>query len=266
MQGNEVSTTRDLFNACSVLFGTDTNVSAEFLKYLQVSGLKAAYRKRAFETHPDRATALAESPLSLEERFKEVSLAYEQLSTFVKYPWKYSWWDPGFRRAAEPDSTGRKRSTHQAHDQKRPGNSGPQGNRYGFSEHFWQGSLPGEKLLLGRFLYYSGMISMRSLIEAIVWQKRQRPMVGSIAGNWGWLAQDEIRSILAGRKSGEKFCECALRYGYISPNQLNLLLWRQRMLQPRIGRFFVDRKIVTPREMEHIVEQFRTHNRKYWRT
>lgn len=266
MQENEVSTTRDLFNACAVLFGTDVNVSAEFLKYLQASGLKAAYRKRAFETHPDRATALAESPLSLEGRFKELNLAYEQLSAFVKYPWKYSWRDPGLQRTTEPDSTGRKRRGHETQDQKRPGNSGPQGYRYGFNEHTWRGNLPPKSLLLGQFLYYSGMISMRSLIDAIVWQKRQRPMVGSIAVNWDWLAQDEIRSILAGRKSGEKFCECALRFGYISPNQLNLLLWRQRMLQPRIGRFFVDRKIVTPREMEHIIEQSRAHNRKYWRT
>jgi hypothetical protein len=37
------------------------------------------------------------------------------------------------------------------------------------------------------------------------------------------------------------------------------------MLQPLIGSFFVDRRIITPQEMERIVEQFHTHNRKYWR-
>ena len=189
MQENEVSTTRDLFNACSVLFGTDVNVSADFLKYLQASGLKAAYRKRAFETHPDRAAALAESALSLEERFKEVNLAYEQLSTFIEYPWKYSLRDHTFQRTAEPDSTGRKRRTHEAQIKEDRGIVVIKADHMALSEHFWQGNLPGRKLLLGRFLYYSGIISMRSLIEAIVWQKRQRPMVGSIAVHWDWLAQ-----------------------------------------------------------------------------
>jgi hypothetical protein len=33
-----------------------------------------------------------------------------------------------------------------------------------------------------------------------------------------------------------------------------------------IGSFFVDRKIITSHEMERIVEQFHTHNRKYWHT
>ena len=91
-------------------------------------------------------------------------------------------------------------------------------------------------------------------------------MIGSIAIHWDWLARNDIYTILARRKPGEKFCECALRCGYISPYQLNVLLWRQRMLQPRIGSFFVNRNIVTPREIEHIVEQLRAHNVKHWRT
>ena len=72
------------------------------------------------------------------------------------------------------------------------------------SEHLWQGGLPRKQLLLGRFLYYSGVISMTSLIEAIVWQKSKRPMVGKIAVRWDWLDQtisgqlfsDERREIL----------------------------------------------------------------------
>ena len=79
------------------------------------------------------------------------------------------------------------------------------------------------------------------------------------------LDQNDVRSIVSMRRTGEKFCECALRCGYISSYQLNLLLARQRMLQPLIGSFFVDRKIITSHEMERIVEQFHTHNRKHWR-
>jgi len=263
MQETAVSTPTDLFNACSVLFGTNVNVSADFLKYLKVPGLKAAYRKKAFETHPDRAMALAESPLSLEERFKEVTLAYEQLSAFIESPWKHSLWNYAFQRTASPDSTMRYRKTH---DQGSSGNGCRHSRSHGLREHFWQGNLPKTKLFLGRYLYYSRIISMRSLIEAIVWQKRQRPMVGSIAVQWDWLTQDNIRSILTLRNPGEKFCECALRYGYLSPYQQSILLVRQQMLQPRIGSYFIDQNIVTPQKMEYIVNQLRLHNRKYRRT
>ena len=266
MQEDTVSTTKDLFNACNVLFGTDVKVSLNFLRYLQLSGLKAAYRKRAFETHPDRATTLAESPLSLEERFKEINLAYRQLSMFVEYPWKYSLRDHTFRKTTEPGSTGRKRKSYGAQDQRRPGNDRHQSRFHGLDKQFWPGNIPGRKLLLGRFLYYSGVISMSTLVEAIVWQKRQRPMIGSIAINWDWLAQDDIRSILARRRPGEKFCECALRCGYIRRYQQNLLLVRQQMLQPRIGSFFVKHNIVTSYEMECIIEKLRLHNRKFRRT
>ena len=48
-------TKQDLFNACESLFGTDIDVSVEFLRYLKPAGVKAAYRKKALETHPDRA-------------------------------------------------------------------------------------------------------------------------------------------------------------------------------------------------------------------
>jgi hypothetical protein len=263
MQETAVYTPTDLFNACSVLFGTNVNVSANFLKYLKVPGLKAAYRKRAFETHPDRAMTLAESPLSLEERFKEVTLAYEQLSAFIESPWKYSLWNYAFQRTVRPDSAGRNRRTH---DHKSPGNDYRHSRSHGSREHFWQGNLPKTKLFLGRYLYYNRIISMRSLIEAIVWQKRQRPMVGNIAVQWDWLTQNDISSILTMRNPGEKFCECALRCGYLNPYQQSILLVRQQMLQPRIGNYFINQNIVTLQEMEYIVDQMRLHNRKYWRT
>ncbi|HVO67340.1 MAG TPA: DnaJ domain-containing protein [Syntrophales bacterium] len=266
MQENAVFTPTELFNACSVLFGNDVAVSANFLKYLKVPGLKAAYRKRAFETHPDRAATLSESPSNLEERFKEVTLAYERLSTFIESPWKYSLWNYPFHKTAKYNSAARTPRTYGWQDQRTPGNDYRHGGSYGLREHYWQGNLPKTKLFLGRYLYYSRIISMRSLIEAIVWQKRQRPTVGNIAVQWDWLTQDDIRSILSMRNPGEKFCECALRCGYLSSYQQSILLVRQQMLQPRIGNYFINQNIVTQQEMEYIADQLRVHNRKYWRT
>ncbi|MGA3209087.1 MAG: J domain-containing protein [Syntrophales bacterium] len=264
MQDKTASTSSDLYRACNILFGTDANVSGDFLKYLKASRLKRAYRKRAFETHPDRATALAESPLSLAERFREVNLAYNQLNTFLECAWRYSHSGCVAHRAHDYESARRRQRTHESHDQRRTGSSAHRSRYQGVSEHLWQGGLPRKQLLLGRFLYYSGIISMKNLIEAIVWQKSKRPMVGNIAVRWDWLDQNDIRSIISMRRTGEKFCECALRCGYISSYQLTILLARQRMLQPLIGSFFIDRKIIAPHEMERIVEQFHTHNRKHW--
>jgi hypothetical protein len=264
MQDKTASTSSDLYKACTVLFGADANLSEDFLKYLEAARVKRAFRKKAFETHPDRATALAESPSSLAERFREVTLAYDQLNTFLEDPWRYSPGGHAAHRANERDSARKRQRTHETHDQRRTGGSAHRSRYQGMSEHLWQGGLPRKQLLLGRFLYYSGVISMKSLIEAIVWQKSKRPMVGNIAVRWDWLNQNDILSIISMRRRGEKFCECALRCGYISSYQLTILLARQRMLQPLIGSFFVDRRMIAPHEMERIVEQFNTHNRKHW--
>jgi hypothetical protein len=265
MRDKTASASSDLYRACTVLFGTDANFSGDFLKHLKASRLKRAYRKRAFETHPDRATALAESPLNLAERFREVTLAYNQLNTFLEYHERYSHGGYTAHQVHGHASARKTQRTHETHDHTRTGGSAHRSRYQGMSEHLWQGGLPRKRLLLGRFLYYSGIISMQSLIEAIVWQKSKRPMVGNIAVHWDWLDHNDILSIISMRRRGEKFCECALRCGYISSYQLTILLARQRMLQPLIGSFFVDRKIIALHEMERIVEQFHTHNRKHWR-
>ena len=54
-------TKKDLFKACESLFGTDIDASVDFLRYLKPDGVKAAYRKRALETHPDRARVVPEN-------------------------------------------------------------------------------------------------------------------------------------------------------------------------------------------------------------
>ena len=66
------------------------DVSVEFLRYLKPSGVKAAYRKRALETHPDRAVVVSGKPDFLEKRFKEINVAYQLLQAFLSCPWKYS--------------------------------------------------------------------------------------------------------------------------------------------------------------------------------
>jgi hypothetical protein len=264
MQENTV-TQNELMNACSVLFGNDVHVSVDFLKYLKPSGLKAAYRKRAFETHPDRAMALAEQAVRLEERFKEVNLAYARLTEFIAYPWRFTLDE--VNAARKPAQTAARRKKKPAGSAKAgTGTRSSQQDIFrGFQEHFWQCDLPRKKLLFGRYLYYSGIISSKTLIEAIVWQKRQRPTVGRIAVQWDWLDQNDILRILSQRKPNEKFGEYALRRGYLNRYQLTLLLGRQRLLQPRIGLYFIEKKILNARQLEALINKMQRHNCRYWR-
>jgi len=244
-----------LYHACHVLFGSRVDVSAGFLRYLQMPGLKAAYRERALETHPDRAIALARLPADLEERFKEVSAAYRDIHDYLENPRRFKLiYDPFRERPYQPSERMRTRAGKQT---KRTGPS-PEG----VQRHF-MGTLPKKELLFGQFVYYSGYIPYRQLIDAILWQKIRRPLVGHIALRRGWLYEDQIREILKYRRWGEKFGEVALRGGYLTPDELRMILGWQRILQPRIGGYFVEKRLLTVSFVEKMAERLRRHNREF---
>ena len=239
---------QDLFNACESLFGTDIDVSIEFLRYLKPAGVKAAFRKKALETHPDRAIMLASETDSLENRFKEVNLAYQLLKGFLNCPWKYDLAEDGslHRRKNWPVRPVRKK----AYDVTR--------------ETTYVGRIPQRKLMLGQFLYYSGYVSLTTLIKSIVWQRLQRPSIGSLAVRWDWIDSENVRDVIHQRLKGEKFGECALRRGHISKYKLVLLLDRQRILQPQIGNYFIEKKIIPSHKISKLVDELKAHNKKFW--
>jgi hypothetical protein len=239
----------DLFKACESLFGADIDVSVEFLRYLKPAGVKAAYRKRALETHPDRAVIVAGEPDFLEKRFKEINLAYQLLQAFLSCPWKYSLNEAGsiYERRDPPVRPASRRKTQSPK-----------------KETLYHGRMPSRKLLFGQYLYYAGHISLSTMIKAIVWQRLQRPSVGAIAASWGWIEGADILDVLRSRRSGEKFGECALRRGYISRYQLLLLLDRQRAIQPQIGKYFVEEGLITSFQLYRTIEELKKHNKKFW--
>jgi hypothetical protein len=245
-----------LYNACHVLFGSEVNVSVDFLRYLAMPGLKAVYRKKALETHPDRAMALAcQSPV-LEERFKEVNAAYQELRDYLENPRQFKVIDDRFRKWQHHSSQKmRPRSKAQANRKDSP--------QDGLYSRFFEGTVPKRELLFGQYVYYYGYISFRQLVDAIIWQKVQRPPIGKIAMRWGWLYEDDVRLILRERQRGEKFGEAALRGGYLTSDRLRIILVRQRMLQPRIGKYFVEKKILPVSLVETLAVQSRRHNRQY---
>ena len=181
--------TSQLYDACHVLFGSDIDVSVDFLRYLQIPGLKAVYRRKALETHPDRAIALALPPVTLEEQFKKINSAYQELHDYLENPLRFKLIDDGFRKRANQPS--QKMHTWSG-TQPRHTDSKPEGYR----RQFYKGTVPKRALLFGQYIYYYGYISYRQLIDAIIWQKIQRPLIGNIAVSWNWLYEDDIREIL----------------------------------------------------------------------
>ena len=237
-----ITSRTDVFNACRVLFGPDVQLSIDFLKRLGPFALRSAYRKKAFETHPDRANVLGESEDGMNRRFKEVVMAYQVLMPIIK----------GDSKIVLSDEIGiqekQRGATARGQREKR------------FDDHFYEGHFPKRELLIGQFLYYSGLISWKTLIEAIIWQRKQRPPIGQIARHWGFLSSYDVQRILIERSYKEKFGEYALRKGYITPFQLMALIGKQRRLQHPIGEYFMKRGILSPREMDKMIRRVRIHN------
>lgn len=238
----------ELINACRTIFGSEVNVSIEFLRYLQPVGLKSAYRKRALETHPDRAKALGRFEDGMSEKFREVRQAYEMLHAFLEGNYKRIIGDAEFNRRRK-----RRTPSNQYRYKKSEKYRGP-------SDHFYRGSLPKRKLLLGQFLYYSGIVSWRTLIEAISWQRKQRPKIGQIAVDWEILTPQDIMTLLTRKPYNEKFGECALRMGYITGFEHIALIGKQRELQRRIGEYFIKKGTFSAREISQMVNNQRIHN------
>lgn len=261
----------DIFKACETIFGPDVKVSDDFLEYLQPVGIKTAYRKRAFETHPDRVMVLDAFTRDLNTEFIDVRQAYEKLLLFVEtknkrnekaalfndfrtqqgFPFQYSgkW---SHKNTRNHQKTGQKKSSNeQRYANKKTKNQ---------ADHFYAGSIPKVNLMLGQFLYYSSLISWRTLIDAICWQRRQRPQIGQIAIAWGLISSQDVMQILTARTFNEKFGECAVRIGYISSFEHFALVGRQRQLQRPFGEYFIERDILSTGEIITVANKQQIHN------
>jgi hypothetical protein len=268
------TTSSELFQACETIFGPDVNVSIEFLEYLQPIGIKTAYRKRALETHPDRAKALGSFARDLNTEFIDVQEAYEKLLLFVETNNGNTVSAPSFndfKTRQEPSYQSSEESSYSSSYQNTRQHKGrqkksPHDPKYtskkhkSHPDHFYTGSFPKGSLMIGQFLYYSGLISWRTLIEAICWQWRQRPKLGQIAIAWGLISSQDVIRILTVRNLNEKFGECALRAGYISNFDLLALVGKQRQLQRPLGEYFITSGILSATDIMNMANKQQLHN------
>ncbi len=275
---------QDLFQACQVIFGDELSISREFLEYVQMSGVKSAYRKRAKETHPDRLVGEGKmAQVRGAQRFQVVQQAYKDLSIYLDAREKgfrlavTSVHPPRNRPSAPPQtkawsSRGERadfaRKQAQARQRKnQPGASAFQGHN--FSSHrpthkstqgsLFTGRLPERTLLFGHFLYYSGLVNWQTIIKALVWQRTNRPRLGDIGRRFGWLSSEDIISLLKA-PDGKPFGKRAVDKGLLTTRQLNTILTFQKTQQRRIGEYFVRERIFDKAKLEEILNRYHAHN------
>lgn len=287
-----VAAEHELYYACRLIFGPGLNLSREFLEYLQPDGIKRAYRKKALETHPDRFAAGTASLLRNGQLFISVQQAYEKLTHYLAaredgytfpasaptpaaaWPSRPSAGNPaqnhsfsrpeggpapfsaftagatayGSKQASRKNTAGRAKAA--ANSNKQPFNI----------TELYNGPIPGRRLMLGHFLYYCGKTNWKTIAQALIWQRSQRPLMGEICRRSGLLTPQETRQILCNRELMEPFGRTAVKLGLLSELQIESMLWRQKILQKKIGAYFIENNLLTPQELQALLKKHHQHN------
>jgi hypothetical protein len=264
--------------------------------------LKRAYRRRVLETHPDRARALGRREEELVREFRAVAEAYALLLEAAA-PAAPAADRPAARPAARPPTRPASKAPPRARGAERgdraegpgagdrrppspraprgeraeragrtgrterPATAGPGRGRETDRRPRGPGLVPERRVRLGEYLYYSRRIPFEALIEAIAWQRAQRPRVGRIAIDCGFLSAEDVRAVIDRRlREGAldvPFAEYATRIGLLTPFARLAVLGHQAKLQRRIGRFFVERGWLTEEGLAEARAELLRHNVAY---
>jgi hypothetical protein len=244
-------TDAEIVLACRTLFGSDVNITRDFIHIIQPGGVRSAYRKKAKEHHPD---LFAANPVHVQQkqtdRFREIIRAYDILNHFFQQR------EAGARRLARRITPAPVRSRNQR-------DAVPRSERAFAKKEddtYYRGSVPHEVLQIGQYLYYRGRISVQTLVRSLIWQRKQRPSIGDIAVQWKWLTAEEQRTISRACVRQRLYGGKAVELGLLSVFQVNTILLYQRSHQERLGHYFVRGKIISSAELEGLVGELQEHN------
>jgi len=257
---NHSASHTDLYHACRILFGPELQCSREFLDYLQIGGVKSAFRRRAMETHPDRLSVCGHQGGALDASgFHLVRQAYENLLGFL-------------HDKEQPPPIKSARNGREAQDASEPTGQwrhirpivlpGEIPGRGGFAntERYHQGELPDRVLLFGHFLYYSGLANWRTIARVLAWQRSERPRLGEIGLRYGWLDREDIALVLRRRPPCTPFGQTARTLGLLDQRQVRLLLARQHQLQKKFGTILLEKNLLNGYELQELLQRFQDHN------
>lgn len=245
----------ELLDACRVLFSEELQINRDFLYYIQPSGVKSAYRQKAKETHPDCFIGAAPEEYDRRtELFRDVSQAYQLLDAFSSAENKKICPPADWNTEFKPQHSSSSTSTYARQYDSRT-------NPFHTDDSPF--NLPKRHLETGLYLYYRGVISYAEMIEALVWQRRQRPILGDLAERWGWLKAHDIQAInrMTGRRG--RFGARAVDLGYLTPFQVQVLLRHQRQLQKPFGQYFIEQGMLSVVELNGYIRDQKQHNFRY---
>lgn len=256
--------------ALAELFGAPLGERLE----VRPADLKAAFRARALETHPDRASVLGLDPELLQHRFRRTLQAYQSLKPLIDegkpliITPRMAQAGAGNRSSAKPQEVSHSGDGRAEKESKaRPAESSDE-RPFRTSEEsgdswFYEGALPDRPLRIGEFLFYRGIVSWNRFIKSLVWQQHRRPQVGKIALDWKLISEEDLRVILQLRRPLEKFGECAVRTGRLDPFWVRVVMHRQGELQPPLGSYFVEQGLLPVDVLMMLLEEQAMHNRNH---
>ena len=245
-----------LIDACATLLGPQALKKGQgFLRQLDISVIRQAYRRLALAYHPDAALRPGARPGSVDgKRFIEASRAYETLMGYLLK-----------RRSPAPPGTARARPRPAG-----PTTASGQGSAWGAgasarTTRFYHGPLPGRRLRLAEFLYYSGRVSWQSLIASIVWQRSAKPKFAELARELRTISGRDLLNILRAKRRHEQTGETARRLRLLSAEEVERILRLQRARHKPIGRYFVENERMASAELARIVGELFRHNARWER-
>jgi hypothetical protein len=215
--------------ACATLLGVEPARAAAALARLEPIELKAIFRRKALQTHPDRAVALGVEARVLGDRFKALNQAFDVLS----------------RHLAE----------RQARPRARPTPPRP-------ADGYWAGGLPAQPLRFGEYLFFGRWLTRGALLAALAMQQR-RPRFGETAVALGYLQQLEVEQLEMRRLANERLGDAAVRLGLLRPAQRARVVAAQAARTPRLGECLLRLGAISAHELTHLVARHQEHNARY---
>lgn len=233
--------------------------------------LKEVYHNRIFECHPDRANSLGNDESQLVDKTSSLNGAYALLSKLVK---TQDLETAKFRAVARRKKRAMPKQNHRAPRRtvkqtvsRKPSqgtSSRPEEYDYrGVMADYWDGELPSRQLRFGRYLYYKGLISWDSLVEALMWQAEQKPLLGEVLVGRGDIGRSELQQVLLAKANGEFFGDCAMRLGLANSKQIRAALDLQDKKQRPVGTYFLKRGLLQYDSLQRHLKKHQEHNQRF---
>lgn len=239
---------KELIDSIKILFPQLGQSDATSPGKVTLGTVKSAFKALALRNHPDRSKIIGTDEKILNEKFMRINEAYKKLCIHIESG-AMDIVNNYTKKDLRPEKT-YPFENKCAPDQKK---------RY-YEQFAGSIYLPEKEILLGQFLMYAGLISLNSLVEAVFWQRKQRPSFGMIATDWKILTPFKIADILKNKKINEKFGDCAIRLKYITPFQQRAILCKQMRFHKKIGEYFVRKGTISAEKVNELHDLQKIHN------